>query len=374
MTSVQTNFPNGLGTWPSNHAIATYPIAPTQWQITKGDDFIPFRQSTDYTATTGGTGATAAAFPWNAGFLKITSGSTTPFKSTEALGAGCFQAMPGNGLWHDLRMCAPTNSQTNPVNDATTYAGFFDTVDPSAAANGIYFIKPTGGTAVHFVVLKGGVATTFQNVGDLSTPSGLFNDSGSVLGVLTANTVGTTLTSLAVTTPGFGYRAAPLLIVNGTAGSNAAAYVQLGGSAGFPTFGAQSSASSLYATYITNAGSGYTAGTFTVDVLPLINFQFYYNGKGRLIVGINGRIVMALDTMGVNVAVPGQTYNVATSSGKSWNFSTTTLATTNVAPPVGDPIVALPQMPLQLGFGLVGTTANNRVMYVDEINVATELN
>lgn len=377
--ATNTLFPSGIGTMPPNHALATFPTLPTQWQIVKGDDFIPFRQSTDYTATTSGTGAAAAAYPWNGGAVKLTSGSTTTFKSLEALGANCLEMLPGNGLWHDVRIGAPTGSQTNPANDANIYTGFFDNVDPTAATNGVYFIKPSGGTAIHFVVLKAGVATTFQNVGDLSKPSGLFNNPSDILGTLVPNNTGTTLTSLAVGTAGFGYRAAPLLIVNGTAGSGAQAYCQLGGSAAFPTPGiAQSNqqSSSLYSPIVTAAGSGYTAGTFSVDVIPWINLQFVYTGKGRLVVGVNGRVVMALDTLGVNTAVPGQTYNTATIGSPSFNFNSTTLTAgvMPVQPPAGDPIVALPLVPMQLAFGIVGTTANNRIMFVEEVNIATELN
>ena len=36
--------------------------------------------------------------------------------------------------------------------------------------------------------------------------------------------------------------------------------------------------------------------------------------------------------------------------------------------------VVSPLVPLQLAFGLVGTTGNNRAMYVEEVNIGTELN
>jgi hypothetical protein len=372
--STPTTFASGIATFPSNHVLAPFPNVPTQWQVVKGDDFIPFR-SGDYTATQSGTGAAAAAFAWNGGMLRLTSGSTSTFKSIQAFPTAFAQFTPGNMIWKDLRLAMPSGTQTNPGNDTAVYSGFFDNVDPTAATNGLYFFKPSGGTAVHFIVLKNSVTTTFQNVADLAQPSGLFADPNGVVGLLTANTSGTTLTSLVVTTPGFGYRAAPLVVVNGTAGAGAQASVQLGGSAGFPQVSSQGAGSSLYAPYILAAGAGYTAGTFTLDIIPFINLQFMYDGKGRIMIGVNGRMVLALDKFAQLTAVPGQTYNTAT-VGRAFNFSGTTLTAgvAAVQPPVGDPIVAIPLVQMTLAFGVVGTTANNRVLYVEELNVATELN
>jgi len=365
-----TRYTSGVGTFPIQHIQNTFPTVPTQWQVTKSDDFIPFRQSTDYTATTSGTGATAAAFNWNGGAMKVTSGSTTAFKSMESLGASSLQVVPGNQGWFDMRLAMPLGTQTNPSTDSVMYAGWFDTVDPSAATNGLYFTKPASGSLVSFVVLKNGTATTFTNVADLAKPDGIVGDASSTPATLTANATGTTLTSLTVTTPGAGYRCSPLVVVNGTAGSGAQAYAQLGGG----TQGSTVTGSGLNAVYVTAAGSGYTAGTFTVDVMPWQNLQFWYDGKGTLRVGVNGKVTLSLGFQGVTLAAPGSTYSALTSN--SFNFSGTSL-TTGVAPVqplVGDFYVAAPQVPLALGFGLVGTTGNNRVMYVEELNTATELN
>jgi len=376
MPQPPVRYTSGVNTFPAKHSMRNYPVVPTQFQITKGDDFIPFRQSTDYTATTGGTGATAAAYPWNGGAVKITCGSTTPYKSMEALGANSIIFVPGNQCWHDVRVAVPTTGTSNPANDATVYVGFFDNVDPSAATNGVYFVKPSGGSTVNFVILKAGTATTFSNIGDFSIPSGIYGDPLASNGSLAFNTTGTTYTNVTVNNPGFGYRVAPLVIATGTAGSGAQLYCQLGSSAGNPNADGQGNGSSLYSPYILAAGSGYTANTLAADILPWINLQFYYNGKGRLEVGINGKLLMSLDKDAPSTATPGQTYNLASISLDSFNFSGTSLTTgvAPVQPAVGDPYVALPQVPLQLAFGLVGTTANNRVMYVEEINIGTELN
>ena len=376
MGQVPSRFLSGVNTFPAKHAMATFPVVPTQWQVTKGDDFIPFRQSTDYTATAAGTGATAAAFAWNGGALKITAGSTSTFKSFEALGANSLQFVPGNNLWHDVRLAVPVIG-TNPATDSAVYTGFFDNVDPTAAANGVYFYKPAGGTAVHFIILKAGTTTTFQNVGDLQYPSGLYADPIGSNGALTFNATGTAFSTVTVTTPGFGYRTAPLIVPTGTAGSGAQVYCQLGGSAGYPTADSQGNGSSLYNAIITAPGSGYTAGTLGAEVYPWINFQFAYNGKGRLIAAINGKIVLGFDRTGGTNVTAGSTYNNATVGvGPFYNASGTTLAAglMSAPPPAGDIYNILPMVPLQLAFGMVGSTGTNRVMYAEEINLGTELN
>ena len=365
-----TRFPAGVSTFPVQHLQNTFPTVPSQWQINKGDDFIPFRQSTDYTATTS-TGGTAAAFSWNGGAVKITGGTTTPFKSFEALGANSLMAVPGNQIWHDVRLAAPTGSMSNPLTDSVVYTGFFDNVDPTAATNGLYFIKPASGSAVNFVVLKNGTATTFSNIADFAKPSGIYGDTYATPGALSFNTSGTTFSTVTVSTAGQGYRCAPLCIPTGTAGSGAQVYTQLGGG----TQGTGSGAP-LWAAYITAAGSSYTAGTLGCDIVPWINLQFWYDGKGTLRVGVNGRVVLTLGYQGNAVAVPGQTYNIATSGYNAYNFIGTTLTagTYTVAPLNGDFYAAAPQVPMQLAFGLVGTSGNARYLYVEEINVGTEMN
>ena len=373
MSSTPVLFPNGISTFPSNHIIATYPVTPTQWQVNHGDDFFPY-EANNYTVTTGGTGAGVTIQNWNTGGARFTAGTTTPFQALIATPVQSMLFAPGNALWHDVRMACPTGSMTNPATDAALYCGLFDNVVPTSASNGVYFVKPAGGSAVNFVILKGGVSTTFQNVADMAQPSGLYADPFGVPAVVTANATGTTLTSLTIATAGFGYRSAPFVAVNGTAGSGALAYLQLGSSSGFPTISGQGAGSGLAATQIMAAGSGYTAGTFTLDILPMINFQFYYNGKGRLTVGINSRTVMALDVASTNPVVPGATVNLATSTLRNFNFQGTTVTTLTPTPPSGDPIVALPLNYLNQCSGLIGTTANARYAIIDELNLAGELN
>jgi len=367
-----TRFPSGVSTFPIQHVQNTFPVVPSQWQVNKGDDFIPFRQSTDYTATAS-TGASAAAYAWNGGAVKITGGTTTPFKSFEALGANSLQVVPGNQLWHDVRLAAPTGSMQNPLTDSVVYTGFFDNVDPTAATNGIYFTKPAGGSTVNLVILKNSTATTFSNIADLSKPSGIYGDTYSTAGALAFNTTGTTFSSVSVSATGQGYRCAPLCIPFGTAGSGAQIYTQLGGAI---QGGGSGSGAPLFAPYIVAAGSGYTANTLGCDIIPWVNLQFWYNGKGTLSVGVNGRVVLTLGKEGVTTATPGSTYTLGSGLANSYNFSGTSLTAgvSPVQPAVGDFYVASPQVPMQLAFGLVGTSGNARYLYVEEVNIATELN
>lgn len=365
-----TNFPSGISTYPGGNALASFPSLPQRYQIAKLEDFVPYR-SADFTATTSGTSAAIAAFSNLGGVVRLTSGSTTTFKALLALANNFMQVVPGNAMWFEIKAGMPTGSMTNPGNDADFYAGVFDNADPTAASNGIYFIKPSGGTAVHFCIRKATVTTTFQNVGDMAKPSGAYGDTLDAAAVLTANALGTTLTSLAITTPGFGYRTAPLLIVNGTGGTLAAAYAQLGGTSG--TISSRNPGSSIGSTVITVAGSGYTAGTFTIDVIPWLHYQFYFDGKGRLTCAVGGRVVLTLDRNAQTSIVPGATVNTATGA-KSYNFIGTAITAISPVPPAGDPMHALPLVQMTAAFGLVGTTANNRVAYVDELNVAVEMN
>ena len=186
---------------------------------------------------------------------------------------------------------------------------------------------------------------------------------------------GATYTNVTITAAGLGYRIAPLIVPTGASGSGAMIFCQAGSSAGEPTEDARGNKSSLYAAYITAPGSGYT-GTPTAEVFPWINLQFWYNGKDRLVIGIGGKEIMSLDRNANATATPGSTYNVGSTLINSYNFLGTTLIagsyTVNPAP--GDIYNALPQVPMQLVFGMVGTTGNNRVMYVEELNIGAEQN
>ena len=134
--------------------------------------------------------------------------------------------------------------------------------------------------------------------------------------------------------------------------------------------------------YVTNPGSGFTnAGPLTtlLEVEPLIDLQAYFDSKGRLYVGVNGRIVLSIigtaTELGVVGVAAGATVNVAT--GISPSYYSTTQLTASVAPfqpPVGSAFNLLPTVPLNVAFGFANTTGNIRTFYIMEYNAAVELN
>ena len=381
-----TRFPQGLSTFAPRSVLGTYPIGTSPRQIAITEDFIPYR-ATDYVVTTAVAG-TVVTFPFLSGAVKLaTSASATDTVYLQQNGAA-FQFINGNQAWADFKVSYPLSVLNS--NDTNIYLGWFDTANPSLAANAIYFFKPSGGTSVNFIIKKAGVTTTFQNVADLAKPSGLFGDAASVSGILSATVAATAFSAITVpaTTQGSGYQNAPLVlstITSGVAG-NVPVFVQLGSSSfsGNPSVPTQSSAlpyGNLFAPYIVAPGAVYTnAGPVTtyLEVEPIIDLMFWFDGRGKLTVGVNGRQVMAIEgtpsAQGVVGIAAGGTSNVAT-AGPSY-FSTTQL-TTLVAPfqpPIGSPINLLPQVPLNLGFGFSNTSVNIRTFYVMEYNAAIELN
>lgn len=366
---------------PARSVMNTLPAFSNPAQVIKTDDFNPYR-SGDYTVTAVNGTATQAA--WNTAGVVLATPGTSATDSIYLAGQSYHLVMPGNQLWFDAKIA---NRQVS--NDYNLYCGLFDNVNPASATNGIYFLKPSGGTTLNFVIKKAGTTTTFQNVGDLARPSGQTSvqDPNGSVGILTATQSGGIYNSIVVTTPGAGYQVAPLVLATGTAGSGAQLYCQIGAT----SYGVQSFAQatlpsstgipygSLVAPYITSGGSSYTSSSVEVD--PILDLQFYFDGKGRLIVGINGRQVMAIGGSAVEVGpypvTPGSTYNLST-TGVGPNFSTVgTQLTTALAPfqpPIGSFYNIAPQVLLQFATGILNTTANPRSMYMFEYNVGEELN
>ncbi len=371
-----------LSLMPQRSVINTFPTLANNFQIIKSDDFLPYRAG-DYTLTQ--TNGSAAAFSWNGGAVQLsTTGATSADAAYLVLPSLSWQVVPGNQLWFDTKLAIRATST-----DTTVYCGLFDNVNPASATNGIYFVKPFGGTTVNFVIKKAGTTTTFQNVGDLARPSGLtaVQDPNGSVGVLTATQSGGLYNSVVVTTPGAGYQSAPIVIATGSVGSGAALYAQIGSTAyGVQSFAQASLPSStgipygsLAMPYITAPGSAYT--TATVEVAALINLQFYFDGKGRLIVGVNGRQVMAIGGSAVEippyVMVPGSTYNLSTPGvGPDFSTSGTQLSTALAPfqPPIGSFYNVSPQIALEYAVGFLNSTASARSLIVDEYNLGTELN
>ena len=376
-------FPRGLSTFAPRSVMGSYPISTSPSQIAMTEDFIPYR-ATDYTVTTAVAG-TATSFPQMSGALKLaTSASATDTIFLARNGQG-FQFMPNNQMWFDMKLAYPRTVLN--ANDTNIYLGMFDNAVPTSATNAIYFFKPAGSTAVQLIIKKAGTTTTFQNVADLSIPSGLYGDTNSVNGTLTSVVTGGGFTGVSVATPGAGYQCSPLVLTtaaSGVAGNNITT-VGIGSTANTqsnPAVPVQSTAlpyGSLYAPYAVTQGSGYTntAGATTyLEVLPLIDLQFWYNGKDTLYVGVNGRQVMAISATGTYGATAGGTYNLATSGVGPSFYATNTLATSvaPVLPATGSPMHILPLTQMQIGFGMANTTANIRTLYIDEYNCAVELN
>lgn len=381
-----SRFPAGLTTFPSRSIMGTYPISTSPNQITKTDDFLPYRAG-DYTVTTAVAG-TIASFPFNSGAIKMATSASATDTIYAALGGAGFVPMQGNAFWMDFKVAYPRTVQN--ANDTNIYLGWFDNVNPAAANNGIYFLKPSGGTAVNFIIKKAGVVTTFQNIADLAVASGLFGDTQASVGLLSATVAGGAFTGVSVSSPGAGYQTAPLTLTTITSGvaGNQPVFVQLGSTAinqanpPVPVASTGLPYGSLLAPYIVNPGSGYTnAGPVTtyLEVEPLIDLQCYFDGKGRFMVGVNGRAVMSITgtatELGVNGIAAGGTVNLATTSTDS--FYSTTQLTTAVAPfqpPAGSAFNLFPTVPLNVEFGFSNTTANIRTLYVMEYNAAVELN
>ena len=382
MPSTPSRFTSGVSTFPPRHVMQTFPVSPTNYQIVKTEDYIPYRSSADYTETKVGTAVTGTtAFNWNGGAILLQSGTTAANADYLALGSsgvGFAQFVPGQAVWHDVRVAVPAVTSTNGV----VTVGLFDNVNPTtsiASGNGVYFIKPAGQSAFNFAITRtlNGVTTTttFTNVGDFAKPSGIYNDSNAVPAVLTFNTSGTTYTSVGVSIAGSGYNVAPLILATGTGGTGAQLYSVLGGANNYASF--NNSSGSLYNPYITASGSGYTAGTLTAEITPYINLQFWWDGR-VLHVGVGGRIMFAIKPDGQTAVNVGGTNVVGVTSGApvtsfvvpaSANLPAGQFA---VANQTGSPMNMLPLIPLFQVLGLTTTTTTNTRMYVDETNIASE--
>ncbi len=374
---------------PQRSVLNTLPLPGTSQQIIKYENFIPYNAA-NYTITQ--TNGAVAAAALNSGAVLIsTTGTTTSDAAYISTPVANQQVVPGNQLWFDAKI---VNRQVST--DYTLYCGLFDNVNPASASNGIYFVKPSGGTTVNFVIKKAGTTTTFTTIADLARPSGLpaLADPNGSAGVLTTAGSGGNYTSVVVATPGAGYAAAPLVLATGATGANGALYCQIGSTAyGIQSYAQASLPSStgipygsLAMPYITNIGNAaYT--TYTNEIDPVIDLQFYFDAKGRLIVGVWGRQVMAIGGSAVEVAptamVPGTTYNIFNSSSglgltTGADFSTIgTQLTSAIAPfqpALGSFYNVAPQVPLLFSTGILNTTANARSVYLYEYTVGGELN
>lgn len=350
--TLPVRYPFGVSTSTPKSVSRDYPAAtkPDQFKFAN-EDFTPY-QSGQWTVTQ--TNGTVAALPWIGGVVKLSTAGTTNADTVNlASTAKCGRIQGQTRTWFKTAVAV----QQTTVSDMNIYAGWSDNVNPASATNGILFKKAAGGTALSLLVIKGGTTTTFSNVGDLAEPSGLYGDANSSIGALTPNATGTTLTTLALTTPGAGYAQDPLVVIAGTAGSGAAGRVELG-------------SGSLYNAVVTAAGSGYTAGTITAEIDHWVTLELVTDARGSLLVQINGVQVMALGVNGVTGIAAGGTTTVNT-TGPSYTPSTTLTAGIMTNQPVaGDFINIAPLVEMYPCLGFTNTTANARLMYSHGISYA----
>jgi hypothetical protein len=388
-----TRLPAGISTFKPNQVLNTFPSVPSQNQTSVvTQEMSPFLAGeftvTNTTATiTAGLGAqgtnTGVGFNGGSTSLAVTTASGgkagIAYNGNIATGQN-IQFIPGNQVWFNVQV-ALNNSFIGSYSaaggalsagDATTLArfGLIDITDPTGTiTNGVYFELPgtknTVASAVNLVIKNTGltgstVTTTINNIADLARPSGIFGDTTSFGGTLTTAGSGNKFTSIAVGTAGSGYAQAPLVRLLGTGGSApiAQAYVQI-----------QSGA--LYAPYLTHiGGTGYTA--FTNEVNHWIDLSLYYNGKGTLYVGVNGKLVASIGIQGTATLAAGGT----ATAGNSF-FATNASMTTSIAPVLpqsGAFDNIMPMVALNPAVGYSLNTAATNVMVIDNIQVGSEYN
>lgn len=379
-------FPAGLATFPQRHILGSFPIATSPKQIALLEDFLPYRAG-DYTVTQ--TNGTATQFSWPSGAVRLntTGGSAADRIFLQRIGAA-FQAVNGNQFWMNFRVAY--SRTVGNANDTNIYLGWFDNADPVAAANGIYFLKPTGGTSVNFVIRKAGVSTTFQNIADLALPSGLFGDTNSVNAVLASVVAGNAFTNVTVNTAGAGYQLSPLVLSTTASGTAGLVPVFAGiGSTAYtssqPNVPIQSTgwpyASIVAPSIINPTAAAFTnsAGNTTwLEVEPILDLSAWFDGNGTLLVGVNGRPTLAIrgtsSQLG-NVAVAaGATVNVATTGPSYYSATQVGTGIMPFQPPIGSPMNLFPLLPMTFNAGFIGTTANARALHLFEVYNAVELN
>ena len=176
---------------------------------------------------------------------------------------------------------------------------------------------------------------------------------------------------------------APLVLSTATSGvaGNIPVWAGLGSASfaantGAPVLSTGLPYASVFAPFLYNPGSGYTnAGPVTtyLEVEPWLDLSIYWDGKGTVFIGINGRTVMTVGTQGVTPVLNGATTNVFTTVGESFYASTS--LTSSVMPVTqlgGSALGMLPQSPLAAFMSVTNTTANARSFYASEFDLAVE--
>lgn len=357
-----SRFPSGISTYTIKSTLNSFPSLPAPKQASYRSNFLPY-VSGNWTITQ--TGSTLSQSAGNLGMVTVATGASSSDVLNAELLSEAAQFVPGNQLWFRAVM-TPAGLTASDI-----YFGFADGTEFTSGTlqNGVYFQRPHGGTTLNFCIVKAGVITTFQNIADLQYPSAVYgNADGSTNGTLGFTLASGAYTAATVTTPGSGYVMAPLVQATGATGSGALLYCQLG-------------SGGLYNPIIASGGSSYT--TVTNSVYPWTILEMYYDGKGTLVVGVNGKniITIGLDgaitgTSGGIVTTAGSTYNVATGNSTNYFVSGTTLTSgvMGVQPMVGDVANILPLVPLYPGFEVKNSSGTAQNVYIREFDFAGEYN
>jgi hypothetical protein len=366
-----TRYPSGVSTYPKAHVFRDFPMVPSPNQSMTDQEMIPYIAGqwtvTTTTATvTAGTGTPGTGFNGGLTSLAVTtaSGGKAGLSLNGNISTGQqLQFIPGNKLWFEAQVA----HNSTLLSDGTTVAryGLIDLTDPTGTiTNGVYFERAAGGTALNLVIKNTGltgstVTTTVNNVADLAKPSGIYGDTTSSVGTLTTAGSANKYTSIVVATPGSGYFLAPLVRALGASGSSP--YAQLY---------CQTQSAALYAPYIAHiGGTGYT--TFTNEVNHWVALQLYYDGKGTLFVGVNGKTIATLGFGTTILAAAG-----TATTGNSF-FITNASMTTSIAPVLPAPGSfdnIMPMVALNAGVGYALNTNATNIMFLDSIQVGTEYN
>jgi hypothetical protein len=366
-----TRFPAGISTYKVNNVLANFPNVPSSSQTSVSTvEMAPYTAAqytvTNTTATIGaGNGTTG----FNGGVLSLAVTTASGGKAAVALNGNsstgqAVQLIPGNQAWFNTQVA----HNSTFLSDSTTVSryGLFDVSDVTGTiTNGVYLEKAAGGTALNLIIKNTGltgstVTTTINNVADLAKPSGVYGDTISTVGTLTTAGSSNKYTSVVVATAGSGYAQAPMVRATGANGSSP--YGQLY---------CQVQNTSLYAPYIAHVGgTGYT--TFTNEVNHWLDLSFYYDGKGRFFLGVNGKQVLSIGQDGGTTLAAGGTATTGNSFYVTNASMTTSIAPVLPATGMFDNI--MPMVALNAGAGYALNTNATNVMFVDSFQVGSEYN
>lgn len=347
-----TRFPSGLAVFGPGSVFNNFPAVPAVGQVISGTEMAPYVPGVTVSTTNN---ATIASVAFNGGLVDFTNTNiTAPKAYVSFTGAGetagqSIAVVQGNKFWfnvgvgHDPTFLADTG--------VVSYYGLFDNVDPTAAANGIYFTKPAGGNSVSFVIKNtattgSAVTTTITGVADLTKPSGVAGDASSVAGTVASGGTGGNYNAFTITTAGSGYLVPPVVRATGATGSGG--YLSIDTANG-----------GLYNPVIGAVGRLYT--TYTNALSHLVYLGFYYDGKGTLYLAVNNKAVASIGVSGSTPLASGAT---VAGYGQYAVSTTDNASLLGVTAPAGAFENLAPLVPLADCTGMSSNTSPNDHLYV----------